>query len=101
MEGRWPDTYWTSGRIRDGQWPGKALRSAVGELLDLLAAHKDFFHRIRAEGGEVELFIGWFFDGNSGDIFDCDLLGRMADLKIDLHLDVYPAGQRSDGAEAP
>jgi hypothetical protein len=28
------------------------------------------------------------------DVFDCDLLARMADLKIDLSLDVY-------GPEAP
>ncbi|MDE2183351.1 MAG: hypothetical protein KGJ78_10050 [Alphaproteobacteria bacterium] len=35
----------------------------------------------------------WFFLGNSGDVFDCDLLARMADLKIDLSLDIYPPDQ--------
>ena len=65
------------------------LAVLVGRALDQLAPHRPFFHRIRSQGGTVEFFVGWFFDGNSGDVFDCDLLARMADLKIDLSLDVY------------
>jgi hypothetical protein len=90
LEGKWPDTYWTSGSVVEGQWPGKALPSAVGELLDQLAAHKSFLHQTRAEGGKIELFVGWYFDGNSGDVFSFELLDRLADLKIDLSLDIYP-----------
>lgn len=90
LEGRWPDTYWTSGRLADGQWRGKALPSAVCALLDQIATHKDFFQQVRAEGGKVELFVGWYFDGNSGDILDFELMGRLAALKIDLSLDIYP-----------
>jgi hypothetical protein len=31
--------------------------------------------------------------GNSGDIFDANIMARMADLKIDLSLDIYPRRQ--------
>ena len=43
LDGQWPDTFWTSGRIAEGRWPGKALRSAIIDLLDQLAVHRDFF----------------------------------------------------------
>jgi hypothetical protein len=36
------------------------------------------------------LFVGWFFDGQSGGAFTYDLLARMVKLNIDLSLDVYP-----------
>jgi hypothetical protein len=89
LDGRWPHTYWTA-RLIEGQWPQEQLEDALGGLLDQLEVHKRFFHQIRSEGGKVELFVGWFFDGHSGGVFSHDLLARMADLKIDLSLDVYP-----------
>jgi len=89
LEGRWRDTYWTA-RLVEGQWPQEPLVDAIGRLLDRLAAHKDFFHQIRSQGGKVELFVGWFFNGQSGGDFTHDLLARMADLNIDLALDIYP-----------
>jgi hypothetical protein len=72
----------------------------ISDLLDQLAMHRSFFHRIRAEGGGVEFFVGWFFETQSGDIFDYELLARMADLKIDLSLHVYPADAASSQSTA-
>jgi hypothetical protein len=89
LEGIWPETYWTA-RVMEGERPGKDLESAIAELADRLEPKKGFFERVRSEGGTVELFVGWFFDGQSGDVFDCGLLARMADLKINLSLDLYP-----------
>jgi Domain of unknown function (DUF4279) len=83
------ESFWTA-TLAEGRWPEKALPDIISDLLDQLAARKDFFHRIRSEGGKAEFFVGWFFDGQSGDVFGCDLLARMADLKIDLSLDIYP-----------
>jgi hypothetical protein len=70
------------------------LAVLLGRALDQLAPHRSFFHGIRSQGGTIEFFVGWFFDGDSGDVFDCDLLARMADFKIDLSVAVY-------GPEAP
>jgi hypothetical protein len=89
LDGTYPHIYWTAA-LAEGRWPGKALEDVISDLLDQLTARKDFFHRIRSEGGKVEFFVGWFFDGGSGGVFSCDLLARMADLKIDLSLSVYP-----------
>ena len=89
MKGTYAESFWTV-TLAEGQWPEMALPAVISDLLDQLAARKDFFRQLRAEGGKAEFFVGWFFDGQSGDVFSCDLLARMADLKIDLSLDVYP-----------
>jgi Domain of unknown function (DUF4279) len=89
LEGVWPDTYWTA-RVVEGEWPGKDLEAAIAELADRLETNKGFFERVRSDGGTVELFVGWFFDGQSGGVFDFGLLARMADLKINLSLDLHP-----------
>ena len=45
---------------------------------------------MRSEGAKVEFYVGWhFYRGNTGEEFDSDLLGRMAELGIDLGLDIY------------
>jgi hypothetical protein len=86
----WRDSYWVAPISKGGNSVDKPLHSAIGEALDRLLPHRKFIHRMRLEGGRSELFIGWYFESNSGDVFDCDLLARLADMKIDLSLDVYP-----------
>jgi hypothetical protein len=95
LKGKWPDSYWTT-HISEDRLADKTLPTAIREALERLTPHKDFLHQIRSEGGAAEFFIGWFLDGNSGDIFDYELLARAADLKIDLSFDVY-----ADDTEAP
>jgi len=48
-------------------------------------AIKDFLRT----GGELEFFIGWYFDGNSGFILDAVLLQQVAALGIALSFDIY------------
>jgi hypothetical protein len=82
-------SYWTA-RLADGEWPGKTLAAAIAEILDALASRREDLARLRGQGAGIELFVGWFFHGNSGDVFDCALMARMAELNIDLSLDIYP-----------
>ena len=56
-----------------------------------LYKQKDFFETIRSTGGKLEYFIGWFFDKDSGEIFDLELLKQLVELGIDLSLSVYGA----------
>jgi hypothetical protein len=93
LDGVYQESYWTSGSIIKGKWPKVDLTTAIDKLLDRLTSHRKFFHRLRSDGGRVEFFVGWYFRGNGGDVFCYDLLARMADLKIDLSLDVYPPDQ--------
>jgi hypothetical protein len=81
--------------MTDGEWPHKELHVALGELLDRLTPKRSFFEKIRSEGGAIEFLVGWFFDGQSGDLLNCDLLARIAELKLDLLLDVYPSDSPS------
>ena len=89
LGGVWPETHW-SAKVMAGEWPGKTLSAAIAELLGQLASSRSFLARVRSEGGTVELLVGWFLDGSIGEVFDCELLARIADFKIDLRLDPYP-----------
>ena len=90
LQGTYRETYWTTALIERGS-DSQGLPDAIGALLGQLHPYRDFFHRVHSEGGATEFFVGWFFEGQSGDVFDCNLLARMADLKISLSLDVYGA----------
>ena len=95
MKGNYAESFWTATLVED-QWSEKALANAIGDILDQLAARRSFFHQLRLEHGKAEFYVGWFFHGRGGgDVFSCDLLARLADLKIDLSLDDYPPASRS------
>ena len=88
LPGTYRETYWTS-RLREGEWvpdaqSSECLAQATEELLRDLAEHNPFFQELRASGGTVEFFVGWFFGGNTGEVFRHDLLRRLADLRIDF-----------------
>jgi len=89
LSGTWRESYWVTD-VLDGDCPDKTLAVALSELAERFSPHRQFFQKIRAEGGRVEFFVGWYIDGNRGDIFDVTLLGRLADLGINLSLDIYP-----------
>ena len=89
------ESYWTAG-IEEGDWPPRSLVVAVGDALDRLSDRRAFLRRSRSEGGSAEFFIGWFFDGPSGDVLPYDVLAQAADLGIDLSFDVYPPPGPSD-----
>ena len=81
------DTYWTA-EITAGRWPLE-VNGAIYNVLERLVRHRSFLHRIRAEAGAVELFVGWFFENQSGDLLRHQCLALAGDLKIDLSLDIY------------
>lgn len=89
------ESYWTA-CIARGDWPPTPLAAAIGGALDRLADHRAFLRRVRSEGGSVEVFIGWFFDGLGGDVLPHDPLARAGDLGLDLSFDVYPSPGPSD-----
>jgi hypothetical protein len=52
------DTYW-SAQIAAGRWPSD-VNQAIHDTLRRLIRYRSFLHQVRAEGGMVELFVGWF-----------------------------------------
>ncbi|HKW15249.1 MAG TPA: hypothetical protein VJS69_12245 [Candidatus Krumholzibacteria bacterium] len=74
---------------------GSAVSSELG-VVDFmrswnqkLAGQRDFFRRIRAEGGTIEYSIGWYSEGNTGEEFDLAFLQECADLGIEFSIDFY------------
>jgi hypothetical protein len=91
LRGNWKESHWSASfsaeKIRNDDLPG-ALTAALESLLP----NRAFFQQIRATGGRVEFFVGWFFERpNVGEVLESRLLGRMAELGIDLSLDLYSA----------
>ena len=85
------DTYWTAD-ICAGRWPLE-INGAIHDCLRRLTRFRSFLHQIRTDGGSVELFIGWFFENQSGDVLSHQCLALAGDLQIDLSFDVYPPDQ--------
>jgi hypothetical protein len=91
LEGYNRHTHWGAG-IAAGRWPSD-VNEAIHDALKRLVCHRSFLHHIRAEGGAVELFVGWFFDNQSGDVLTHQCLALAGDLQIDLSFDIYPPEQ--------
>lgn len=89
LEGSRKGTYWYHDfpLSRNAQ-----LSSSIRSLLDRLSSRKTFFKKVRAKGGTVESFVGWFIERNSEETLGQNVLKDLSNLQIDLALDVYPPG---------
>jgi hypothetical protein len=92
LEGRRKESYCTYeiGGADDGEL-AQCLRKAV----DKLGGHREFLRKLRSTGGSLMFYIFWYPNGDTGEVFDTDLLLKMADLGIELGINVY------DDREAP
>lgn len=85
------DSFWMA-RVLEGRWPS-AIGDGIHEVLASLAPKKAFLHALRSEGGTIELFIGWFFENQSGDVLSYQSMALAGDLQVNLLFDVYPPDQ--------
>lgn len=96
LEGVWPDSYAYSSLPTEGTTLAHRLRlilKMVEPVADELAAFVD-------SGGAAELFVGWHFQRNSGDMLDWELMRRLADCRLSLSLDIYPELEPEEIADA-
>jgi hypothetical protein len=99
LKGVYKENYWTT-RLEDGASADRDLSDTIAATLDQLDDRRAFLRDFAETGGRSELFIGWFFDdGNSGDVFGHELLGRLADFRLDLSFDVYAASPSHENEE--
>lgn len=68
---------------------GEDLGSSLEKWLHLLELHKSEVQTITNSGGDINFFIGWFFEETAGLEFDWKILHRLSGLKISLQLDAY------------
>lgn len=64
------------------------LRSLVNEL----EAKQGYIENFRESGGRLNWFVGWTC-GEHGEVFDIELLSRLANLGIDLGIEPYSVSQ--------
>ncbi|MCE9533002.1 MAG: DUF4279 domain-containing protein [Planctomycetes bacterium] len=85
-DGNWEFSHWMHSFdiIQDGELVGYLQRLTV-----TFEPHREFLRRMYEEGGNVECFVGIFTDTNCDQILPFDLLGKLAELRIDLRLDLY------------
>jgi hypothetical protein len=67
-----------------------SLPDFIDQQVRALLIHKELFEKIKKSSGRIEIFIGWFGDGNFGETFQADTLMCIGDLGVDLSLDIYP-----------
>jgi len=84
------ETHW-SARL-SGDHEQTDMVATVTAWLDKLEDRKPFIDRLVDSGGTMELFIGWFSDGNSAERFLWPTLQRLSELRINLSIDVYGSG---------
>lgn len=69
--------------------PGR-FTEALAPLLDKLEGNQSIFRQIALTGGRIELYVGVFVEGDSGFTLAIDDMRRMAELSLELSVEVYP-----------
>ena len=92
LRGNRAESEWSAPLLRDGKVHSEeqSLDDALAGIVERLSVHRQTFLRIRAEGGDVELFLGIFGNGNLGIILEPELLSRVGALGVTLSFDIYP-----------
>jgi hypothetical protein len=62
----------------------------ISLILDHLAPHKTFLHKINRTGGKTELYLKLPGDQNFGDELSWKTLKRFSDLRVTLSLETFP-----------
>ncbi|MGL4968403.1 MAG: DUF4279 domain-containing protein [Inquilinus sp.] len=83
-----PESFWV-GFESKGENRTRDLPAGLRALAARLLPHRQFLRSLRDEGGEVEIFVGWFAAEQGGDVLTHELMSQLADLKIDLLFDLY------------
>jgi hypothetical protein len=68
----------------------KPLEVAIDETLEIPYACEDVFRDITKMGAQTIFRVGLFVDQNSGLIFGADLVKKLADLNIQLQMEIWP-----------
>ncbi|MFI8570767.1 DUF4279 domain-containing protein [Stenotrophomonas bentonitica] len=87
LDGFYRTSYCTFGLLRKA--PGD-FTEALAPLLDQLENNQATFHHIALTGGRTELYVGVFFEGSSGFTLGTADMRRLAELSLELSIEVYP-----------
>ncbi|MDR7219960.1 DUF4279 domain-containing protein [Aminobacter aminovorans] len=66
-----------------------ALVQSLDRALQELHSKGEYLRHLRSTGGTLMFYVFWYPNGDTGAVFQADLLMRMADLGISLGINVY------------
>jgi hypothetical protein len=82
--------------------PSADFESFLEDVALRLGGKTSFFQRFVADGGEAELFIGYFLErSNTGFVLPARLQKHLADLHLDLNFDIYDNDEDDHVPPAP
>lgn len=92
LEGVYKETYWYTQLVPEGERSSgdELLEDFLFEVSEELQQFSNFFTRIRAEEGHIDLFIGTFGNRNYSYELPPKMLKAVGELGIALSFDVYP-----------
>jgi hypothetical protein len=71
------ETFWYADLpVKDGDSLVKVIAAANLRLM----SHRTYLDQLVLSGGSIEYFVGWFVDGNAGEVIDANTLGDCAAL---------------------
>lgn len=80
-------TYWNYDKIVEDD---PKFSVTLKKIVLNLEKHRDFLKGIIQTYGDIEIDIQFYGQANIGDIIDWDVLEKMARLKINLGIEVFP-----------
>lgn len=85
------ESYWVA-RLTDKETHSESwrLEDFLDDWLARLSGHEKFTHHILSGGGRIVFYVSLYGSRNFGVELSPRLLGRLAEAKVNLMLDVYP-----------
>ncbi len=80
------ESYWCYNIKKNDEF----FSSEINKILKDISQHRGFLHRIVAENGRVELYLGLPGSINIGDTIPLETLTKLTDLKVALAIEVFP-----------
>jgi hypothetical protein len=91
LPGRYQETRWRHCIRYDltSQW----FAAKITALVNCLAPHKAFLHRVRASGGTAQIIVQFLGDGYLADSVPLPTLAKMVDLQLDFGIECFTVQQ--------
>lgn len=87
--------YFPMGSGEDGE-----LAKAMDRTIGVLEKHAQFFNKFGVTGGAAMLYVYWYPNGDTGEVFNIELLRRMSELGVEFGLNVYESQFASSRTES-
>jgi hypothetical protein len=76
--------------------PDISLSNMIKTALVTLSAHRKILDEVKSSGGTISFSVGWFSSKISGAMIDWITMGSIADLKMDLEINIYCPDTQED-----